>query len=503
MSRFPVESELCDSVTGAGRPEHNCAEIVRRRVVEHGWSDRVALRTPAGEWTHGQVHDLAGRAATVLSGLGVRAGDRLLLALPDCAAWPVAFLAGARLGALVVCVNPGLSADEHRHVLDVVDPVVVIADEPIAGVHVLGGDDLCERARGAEVAPVAPVRPEDPLYAQFTSGTTGAPKGIVHTHADPGRYYELVGVPVVEPRPEDVTFSASKLYFAYGFGNAFVFPLWSGSSVVLMREKPTPRAVADLVATHGVTLLYAVPSLYAGLVAERPEAFVSVRAAVSAGEALPPAVAERTADLLGFLPLDQLGSTEAGHGICSNTIHDNRPGTIGRALPGYELRVVAENGEPVADGGEGRLWVRGPTLFQSFLDGASGAPGRNWWATGDLVVRRPDGALTHRGRIDDLEMVGGITVAPAEIERLLGGHRGVSAVVVTAVRDERGASKLWAFVVPAPEAGPLDQLSADLLALARRSLAPFKVPRGVRFVADLPRTATGKTRRFLVREGRW
>lgn len=503
MPIFPVESAFSDSTAGAGRIESNCAEILRRRVVEHGWSDRAALRVGTEEWTHGQVHDLSARAASVLSAYGVRPGDRVLLALPDSAAWPVAFLAGARLGAVVVCVNPALSADEHRHILNGAEPALVIADAPVAGIDALGGGELCERACNAQPAPVAPVRPEDPLYAQFTSGTTGVPKGIVHAHADLGLFYELVGVPVINPRPEDVTFSASKLYFAYGFGNAFVFPLWSGSSVVLLPEKPTPRAVADLIAAHGVTVLYAVPSLYAALVAERPEAFRSLRAAVSAGEALPPAVAERTAAVLGVVPLDQLGSTEVGHGICSNTVHLDRPGTVGGALPGYSLQVLAEDGEPVPDGAEGRLWVRGPTLFRSYLDGSPGAPGPGWWATGDLVVRRPDGAVAHRGRVDDLEMVGGITVAPAEIERLLGSHPDVSAVVVTAVRDDRGASKLWAFVVPAPGAGPPERLSADLLALARRSLAPFKVPRGVRLVADLPRTATGKTRRFLVREGHW
>jgi fatty-acyl-CoA synthase/fatty acid CoA ligase FadD22 len=256
-----------------------------------------------------------------------------------------------------------------------------------------------------------------------------------------------------------------------------------------------------------VTILYAVPAVYSALAAEcAPDAFASVRVAVSAGETLRPSVRERAAALLGTAPLNQLGSTEMGHGFCSNTITEHQPDTIGRALPGFELAVRDPDGRSLPDGEQGELWVRGPTLLTGFLNASQDTAEQlvdGWWNTRDLVVRRPDGVVVHQGRADDLEMVGGITIAPWETERALERHAGVTTAVVTTVLDERAVSKLWAYVLPAPGVAGTDALATELLAAARLSLAPYKVPRGITFVDDLPRTATGKTRRFLVRQGDW
>jgi acyl-coenzyme A synthetase/AMP-(fatty) acid ligase len=241
-----------------------------------------------------------------------------------------------------------------------------------------------------------------------------------------------VGAGVLGVSAADVALSVSRLHCAYGLGNAFVFPLYSGSSVVLVAERPPAARLAELVARHRVSLLYAVPSAYAALVAHAgraggagtagPAAFRSVRAAVSAGDPLPPALGQRVSALLGAPVCEQLGSTEAGHAFCANSVGGNVPGTVGRPVPGFELVLRDRDGAPAPDGVPGELWVRGPTLLREYL----GRPEETarvlvdgWLATRELLVRGPDGTYRHTGRVDDLETVGGLTVSPTEVERVL------------------------------------------------------------------------------------
>lgn len=500
------------------RARGNLAEHLAQLAARRGWSDRAAFLQDHRVWTHGEVHDLGARAATVLAGHGVRAGDRVLLALPDSIAWVTAFLAVARLGAVAVLVNPELPAADHAFmaqdtgaVLCVTGPGPAEDEGRFAGRARLGADQFVALTAAAEPAAAHPVDARTPLYVQYTSGTTGRPKGVVHGHGDPRSYHDLIGRHLLRITADDVTLSVSKLYFAYGFGNAFVFPLFSGSAAVLVDRRPSPAAVDDLVARHRVTLLYSVPSAYAALVADRGSGhgacFASVRAAVSAGEGLPRAVGEQVAALLGAPVLEQIGSTEAGHAFCANGLGHNRPGTVGRPVPGFEVELRDRTGKAVADGDPGELWVRGPTLTPGYLnrpDESERTLVDGWLATRDRAVREPDGSYRHLGRADDMEMVGGITVSPLEIEALLRTHPAVKEVAVAAVADGRGASRLRAFVVPtvavAHEAAVVE---GELLALVRARLAAFKVPRSVSFVASLPRTATGKLRRHLVREGAW
>jgi acyl-coenzyme A synthetase/AMP-(fatty) acid ligase len=320
-------------------------------------------------------------------------------------------------------------------------------------------------------------------------------------------YYNRIGRQVLQIAATDVTFSISKLYFAYGFGNALVFPLYSGSSAVLLERRPIADRVSELVTRHGVTMLYGVPSAYAALV-ERgdADAFVTLRGAVSAGETLPMTLGQRTAELLGAPIYEQLGSTEAGHAFCANSVRDNVSGTVGRPVPGFELELRDSAGAPVEGDGEGELWVRGPTLMRHYLNRPADterALSGGWLATRDLARRQADGTYCHLARVDDMEMVGGITVAPAEIERLFGEHPLVREVAVAAVTDRMGATKLRAFFVPAGQLPDRAAVEAELMDLARNRLAAFKVPRTVRAVPNLPRTATGKLRRHVVRTGVW
>jgi 4-hydroxybenzoate adenylyltransferase len=503
---------LVPSPADSGAPGNLAAQLAGL-AERRGWAGRAAFHQGHRVWTHGEVHALAARAATVLAGHGVRAGDRVVLALPDGIAWVTAFLATARLGAVAVLLNPELPAADHEFMAEDTRAVLCVTgpglEDRFADRARLGADQLLALGAVAEPVPAHPVDAHAPLYVQFTSGTTGRPKGVVHTHGDPKTYHDLIGRRLLRITRDDVTLSVSKLYFAYGFGNALVFPLFSGSSAVLVDRRPTPAAVDELVARHRVTLLYSVPSAYAALVADRGSGheacFASVRAAVSAGEGMPQGLGRQVTELLGAPVLEQIGSTEAGHAFCANSFDHNHPGTVGRPVPGFEVELRDRAGRPVPDGSAGELWVRGPTLTPGYLNRPEETERTlvgGWLATHDRALREPDGAYRHLGRADDMEMVGGITVSPLEVEAVLRTHPAVKEVAVAAVTDGRGAGRLRAFVVPtapAPDGG----LQDDLIRLARERLAAFKVPRSVSIVPSLPRTPTGKLRRHLVRQGAW
>ena len=359
------------------RPRHgnavNVAADLAYRTEHNGWAGAPAFFADGRVWTHGQVHDLAARAATVLVDSGIRPGDRVFIALPDGIGWVITFLAVARVGAIAVLANPEITAADHAFLAGDCDAALCVTSARLEGRfdrrRWLDVERLLASAGGAARAGVQPVGARTPLYIQYTSGTTGEPKGVVHHHGDLPVYHDAIGGPVLAVQRADVTLSVSKLFFAYGFGNAFVFPLYSGSSAVLVGERPSADTVAELVARHRVTLLYAVPSAYAALVDRTcPDAFGSVRAAVSAGETLPPALGTRAAALLGAPVCEQIGSTEVGHAFCANTVHHNVPGTLGRPVPGYDIELRDPDGNPVADETPGQLWVRGPTLLREYLN---------------------------------------------------------------------------------------------------------------------------------------
>jgi fatty acid CoA ligase FadD22 len=476
-----------------------------------GWSENPAFHAAGRSWGHGEVHDLAARAASILAGRGVRAGDRVVIALPDGIGWVASFLATARIGAVAVPVNPLLTADDHAFIVRDSQARLVLSTEGLAVRFTDAGwldvQELLGRAAGASPAAAQPMGRAAALYAQYTSGTTGRPKAAVHAHGDLCAYHEAVGATALQITPRDVALSISKLYFAYGFGNALVFPLFSGSSAVLVEERPTPAVIEDLVARHRVTVLYGVPSAYANLTAEAdPAAFRSVRAGVSAGETLRVSLAEQTAQLLDAPVLEQLGSTEAGHAFCANTVHANVLGSVGRPTDGYQVELRDPDGNPLAGAARGEMWVRGPSLLLEYLNlpvQTSEVLVDGWLRTHDLAIRSPGGTYTHIGRTDDMEMVGGITVSPIEIEAVLGKHPGIVEVAVATRANGRGATGVYAFVVTRAEERDHGSLRSELQQLARSELAPFKAPQQIQFVEALPRTATGKLRRFLLREGTW
>jgi 4-hydroxybenzoate adenylyltransferase len=475
----------------------NLAAVLEVGAARGGWAADVAFIAGGRALTHADVHEGGARTASLLAELGVTRGDRVLLALPDGIGFAWAFLGAVRLGAVAVLVNPRLTVADHLAAAADADPAAVVCGvalaERFAGRPVVAEEELEAAIAGCGPAQAADVQADDPAYAQYTSGTTGRARAAVHAHGDPLVYFDAFARQAIAVERRDVVLSVSKLYFAYGLGNSLFFPLFAGCRAVLHAPHPRPGDIADAVRRHGVTVLFSVPTFYAHLVAGgRAEAFSSLRVAVSAGEALGVELAERARSFLGCPILDGIGSTEVGQTFASNTLEHCRDGTVGRALPPYRVSVRDERGEPVAPGEVGALCVAGPTL-------PLGHPGE-WLGTGDRAYLDEDGFVHLQGRADDIEQVGGISVWPLEVEAVLSRHPAVTEVAVAGVLDHDGASRLRAFVVAVPGT-PAAVLEAELLELARGELAPFKVPRSVVFVDALPRTPTGKLRRFVLRGG--
>jgi len=537
----------------------NLATALEEAARAGGFAAAPALICGDDVRTHAEVHDGAARAATVLAQAGARPGDRVLVAANDGPGFVLAFLGAVRLGAVAVPVNPLVTAADHAYLVADARPRVVVCEADLhrrfadAASPALAVDELVAAVEGAEPSAAAPAASTDAAYAQYTSGTTGPPKAAVHAHGHPLAYFEAFARPALGLGPADVCLSVSKLYFAYGLGNSLFYPLLAGCAAVLHPGRPRPADVAALVDRHRVTVLYSVPTFYAHLVAgegvagtqaagtqaagteaagtraagtraagtraagtraagngEGRAMLPSLRVAVSAGEALTPALAERVRRHLGCPVLDGLGSTEVGQTFASNTLHQWRDGTVGRALDPYRVAVRDDAETEVPPGVEGTLWVAGPSLLLGYLgrpEATAGVLVDGWLRTGDRALLDHDGFLHLRGRVDDVELVGGICVAPAEVEAVLMAHPAVTEVAVAGVRDGHGASRLEAYVVPGPAAPPdgggRDEVAEELRALARAELAAFKVPAVVVWVDALPRTPTGKLRRFVLRSGAW
>jgi acyl-coenzyme A synthetase/AMP-(fatty) acid ligase len=373
---------------------------------------------------------------------------------------------------------------------------LVAEDQPVEGTR--AWSEVC--AEPATLEAVATTEDDIALWL-YTSGTTGLPKAAMHRHrhlkAAPG----ALAKQVLAMGAEDVVLSVSRMFFAYGLGNSVYLPAAVGASVVVNEAPAIPAAVSNLLNKERPTLLFGVPAFFRGFAglagAQMP---ASVRAAVSAGEALDAELFERFKGSFGLPLLDGLGATEAMHHVTSNRPDDIVPGSAGRALDGYEVKVLDREGQPLPEGDHGELWVRGPTTFAGYWrrpELTERAYQGDWMRTGDRV-RIVDGRVYHAGRLDDLVKLGGIWVAPTEIEYVLRGHADVHDAAVVAIDDGSGVPVLKAFVV-SDRSGP--ELSRELLRLCRSRLATFKVPQSFDVVEELPRTPSGKLRRFVLRQG--
>jgi benzoate-CoA ligase family protein len=364
-----------------------------------------------------------------------------------------------------------------------------------------------EREAATRAEPAATCR-EDVMYWGYTSGSTGTPKAAVHSHRDFVAAAELVGSAILGIGPDDLTYSASKLYFAFGLGNTLYFPALAGGAAVLAPERPTPERAFEVIAGERPTIFFAVPTLYARMLqvpdAERRWDLSSLRFCVSSGEPLPPAIFDAWADRFGLELVEVVGSTECLHDFIANRPGKARRGAAGQLVPGFEARLVDDAGRPVGPGEVGHLLVKGPTTalyYWNRLERTRATMLGEWLRTGDMFVQDEDGWFTFAGRADDMVKVGGRWVSPAEVEAALVGHPAVLEAGVAGRPGPDGLARIHAAVVLKEGARASDALGDELVRFVRARAAGYKAPHTLEFVAELPKTATGKIQRFRLRGG--
>lgn len=484
----------------------NLAERFAVNAHELGVADRTAFVSGGVCHTNTEVHAGARHAAAVLAEHGVRAGDSVLLVLPDGIDLVRIMFGAMWLGALPVPAHAETSPEEFTAIAGITRPSLVVVRPDLhvrARVPLLTPGDF-GRDTGLPVPAPAPCGPDTPAFGLLTSGTTGVPKLCLHRHGDVDVCQQAFGLPYLRLAEHDVSYSVSRLNFSYGLFNSVMFPQLSGSRSILTPGRPAPDEAIATIRDAGVTVFYAQPSFYARLVATPGhEVLDRLRVAVVGGEPLSPALETRLREVLGDRLIQVLGSTEVGHAFACTPPGEARPGWVGRVLPPYRVRVVDDDGKPVPPMVEGRLQVAGASIAPGIVHfGASDARDpEGWWSSGDAAVLDEDGFLRVLGRADDVEIVGGANIHPVEVENILVEHPLVVDAAVCCVRTGIRPTSLRAYVVllkddvPDPEA-----VAAELKAAVARRLIWYKVPEDVAFVTELPRTPIGKLNRRRLRE---
>jgi benzoate-CoA ligase family protein len=494
----------------------NLADYFLDERVREGRGDRPAILYRDEVWTYAEVQSAANRMANVLRDAGVEVEDRVLIVLPDCPLFAAAFFGVLKLGAVVTMVNPELPLDDYVYYLSYTRARAVICDAALAPLlEALGVRHLrsvLARGLGLEDAlgraPATfenePTSPDDLAVWLFTSGSTGKPKAAVHMHHDFAFSTESYAKQVLRIREDDITLSIPKLFFGYATGTNLMFPFAVGARTVLFEEKSTPERIFELCARYRPTVLTSVPTMIGKMLAAPDAArrsLDSLRVSVSAGEALPEELYLRWVETFKSEILDGIGSAELFHIYISNRFGEVRPGTLGRVVPGYEAKILDDDGNALPPGEIGTLWVKGDSAalcyFQAHEKSKEVLRG-DWVVSGDKFFVDADGYFHYAGRTDDLLKVGGIFVAPVEVEGVLMQHPGVLECVVVGYEEDK-LVKPKAVVVPKLGWQPCDALAAELLGLARAKLVHYKVPRKIEFRDELPRSDRGKVNRREVK----
>ena len=497
-------------------------------------SDKTAFIGDDATLSYGELHTRVQRFASGLLALGLHPEERVLVFAQDSVDWPVAFLGCLYAGVVAVPINTLVTADDCAYMVQHSDAKAVVCSGNLSGV-LAEALSLCGDSHSVLdvllVQPNATAQPTWPTGVQtqelsswlpaqpplkacantscdavafwlYTSGSTGRPKAALHSHANPYWTAQLYGKDLLGIKEQDVCFSAAKLFFAYGLGNGLSFPMSVGATTVLMAERPTPQAVFKRWVDHQATVFFGAPTGFAGMLASPdlpPKSAVALRMASSAGEALPAHIGQTFKAHYGADIVDGIGSTEMLHIFLSNKPGDVRYGTTGWAVPGYALSLRDDDGQPVPDGEVGDLYISGPSAALMYWDNRAKSCDTfqgPWTKSGDKYVRNADGTYTYSGRSDDMLKVSGIYVSPFEVEATLIQHPSVLEAAVIGVADGDGLTKVKAYVV-CKDGEPAD--AAALQSFVKAHLAPYKYPRQIEFLDELPKTATGKIQRFRLR----
>jgi len=500
--------------------EYNAAVDLLERNLKAGRGAKTAFIDDAAACTYAQLAERVDRFVNVLHSLGIRREERIAIAMLDTCEWPVVFLGAIKAGVVPVAMNTLLTPSDYEYQLRDSRSKALFVSEPLLksfepirnNCHdlehvVVSGlqlNDLLFKA--SPKAAAADTKRDDICFWLYSSGSTGAPKGTVHLHSHLILTAELYAKPVLGIRESDVVFSAAKLFFAYGLGNALTFPMAVGATALLMAERPTPDAVFKRLTEKAPTIFYGVPTLYAALLASPnfpAREKLKLRVCTSAGEALPANLGQRWSERTGTDLLDGIGSTEMLHIFLSNKPGEVRYGTTGKPVPGYQLRLIDDSGNVITKPGElGELQISGPTsavMYWNQREKTKHTFQGPWTRSGDKYSFDADGYYAYGGRSDDMLKVSGIYVSPVEVEAALVTHDAVLEAAVVGAEDENKLVKPKAYVVLKPGQAASETLKKTLQEHVKAKLAPHKYPRWIEFRPDLPKTATGKIQRFKLR----
>ena len=501
--------------------KYNAAyDLIYRNIREN--PNKIAFIDNNNKITYNELYIKIKAFSSSIRNININVNDRVIICMDDNINYPIVFLGLIWAGVIPICINTLLPSKDYKYMIEDSEAKAVIVSEQLidkfnsliqkdndillisySNENCIDLNDLINQNKHYMEKPMD-TNDSDTAFWLYSSGSTGSPKGTLHMHKSLVATAENYAKKVLNITNNDIFFSAAKLFFAYGLGNALTFPMSVGATSILMSDRPTPESVSNIIKIHSVTLFFGVPTLYAALLNSKigSSLFKSLRLSVSAGEALPANLYERWYKFLGIKVLDGIGSTEMLHIFISNTIDNITPGASGKPVNGYEARLINDDGKVASDNEIAELEVKGPSSASSYWNKpqkSSVTFKDEWTKTGDKYIRDVNGIYTYCGRADDMMKVSGQYVSPFEVEAALQSHEEVLEAAVVANRDSNNLIKPKAFVILKNKPNDTENLKIALTNHVKNQLTPFKYPRWYEFVNELPKTATGKIQRYKLR----